>query len=163
MSTTTVSSLVSNHVFAEVWISAASGQQCLLATKSFKPGDVICKFNAADVCDTPSYLTVQVDDDRHIMLDPEFLQYINHSCDPNVFFDTTSMKLIAMKKLKQGDEFTFFYPSTEWQMDQPFDCYCGTAQCLKTISGANDIPSNVLSRYKLTDYIMHKLKLKNKR
>lgn len=26
--------------------------------------------------------------------------------------------------LKEGDELTFFYPSTEWSMAQPFDCLC---------------------------------------
>jgi hypothetical protein len=46
------------------------------------------------------------------MLNPEWLQYINHSCDPNVAFDTAAFKLIALKDVKPGDELCFFYPST---------------------------------------------------
>jgi SET domain-containing protein len=40
------------------------------------------------------------------------MQYINHSCDPNVAFDTTAFKLVALKDIKAGDELVFFYPST---------------------------------------------------
>lgn len=38
--------------------------------------------------------------------------------------------------LQRGDELTFFYPSTEWEMAQPFECNCGTATCKKWIAGA---------------------------
>jgi len=40
------------------------------------------------------------------------------------------------KGLKIGDELSFYYPSTEWEMTQSFDCLCGTASCLGKISGA---------------------------
>lgn len=39
---------------------------------------------------------------------------------------------------------TFAYFSTEWDMDQPFSCLCGTERCLGTIKGAKDIPSDTL-------------------
>ncbi len=74
-----------------------------------------------------TYLTVQTGTDRHITLIPDFLQYINHSCSPNIFFNTTTMELVCLQPIQPGDEFTFFYPSTEWEMAQPFVCNCGTA------------------------------------
>jgi len=102
---------------------------------------------------TPTYLTVQVGVSKHITLQPEFLQYINHSCDPNVFFDTTAMKLIALKKVNANEELTFFYPSTEWKMTQSFNCYCGSSNCIGEIKGAFYLPRSVRENYRFTDFI----------
>lgn len=150
--------LISNNGFAEVWKNETNGQQSLHATASFVPGDVICAFHAGTVSSVVTYLTVQIDDGKHITLQPEFLQYINHSCSPSVFFDTTLMQLVALSEINPGDEFTFFYPSTEWEMVQPFTCYCGSSNCLDTIEGASSIKDNVLGDYRLTDFIKRKLK-----
>ena len=157
MITTTPLSLVSNHIFAEVWKNGTTGQQSLHATKVFMPGDVICSFGSSAVLEKPTYLTVQTGDNTHILLQPEFLQYINHSCNPNVFFNTTTMELVCLQKVQQDEEFTFFYPSTEWQMDQPFECYCGSGNCLQQISGAANLPKDVLKHYRFTDFIRGKL------
>jgi hypothetical protein len=153
--------LISNNGFAEVWKNPVNCQQSLHATAPFKAGDVICSFSAATVSDKVTYLTVQVGENKHITLHPVFLQYINHSCSPTVFFDTTLMQLVCLAEINTGDEFTFFYPSTEWEMVQPFTCYCGSSNCLKTIQGAAHIKDAVLEKYRLTDYI--KLKVKNRR
>jgi hypothetical protein len=150
--------LVSNNGFAEVWKNSETGQQSLHATVSFNPGDVICSFHAGTVSDKVTYLTVQIDDEKHITLQPEFLQYINHSCSPTVFFDTTLMQLVCLAEINTGDEFTFFYPSTEWEMVQPFTCYCGSSSCLKIIEGAAHIKDEILDQYRLTDFIKRKIK-----
>jgi hypothetical protein len=68
------------------------------------------------------------------------------------------MQLVCLAEVNTGDEFTFFYPSTEWEMVQPFTCYCGAANCLNTIEGAAHIKDNVLEQYRLTDFIKRKLK-----
>jgi hypothetical protein len=94
---------------------------------------------------------------KHITLQPEFLQYINHSCAPNVFFDTTAMQLVALKEIREGEEMTFFYPSTEWEMIQPFNCYCGSHNCLGQIQGAAFLPKNAWKQYRLTDFIQRQL------
>ena len=149
--------VVNQHVFAEVLEDTNNSQRYLHSTKTFQPGDIISHFSAAGVFDKPSYLTVQTGDDTHITLLPGFLQYINHSCSPNVFFDTIAMHLLCLREILPGDQFTFFYPSTEWEMAQPFACSCGTADCVGTITGASQMNREVLSRYKLTDYIAGKL------
>ena len=120
-------------------------------------GEVICKFGNKEILDRPNYLTVQIGDSQHIMLDPEYLHYINHSCSPNVFFDTENMVLIALRNIEIGEEFTFFYPSTEWSMDRGFDCICQSENCLEYIQGAAHLPLNVLTKYELSDYIKQKL------
>lgn len=40
------------------------------------------------------------------------------------------------KGIKSGEDITFFYPSTEWDMAQGFECSCGAADCLGQIRGA---------------------------
>jgi hypothetical protein len=152
--------VLSNHAIAEVWQNAQTNQKSLHAMKSFKPGDKISRFHAGSLTSTPTYLTVQVGVNRHITLQPEFLQYINHSCEPNVFFDTTSMQLICLKELNVGDELTFFYPSTEWNMVQPFVCNCGSAECLQLINGASHLSEKTLSKYRFTDFIHQQIRQK---
>jgi hypothetical protein len=55
--------------------------------------------------------------------------------------------------LQAGQELTFFYPSTEWAMDQAFACLCGSKSCLGWISGAGDMPTAQLERFWLNAYI----------
>ena len=152
--------VVSNHIFANVLLNNETNQKALFAAVSFSPGDVICTFSAATTQSFATYLTVQTGADRHITLSPEFLQYINHSCSPTVFFNTTSMGLVCLQAMQPGDEFTFFYPSTEWEMAQPFVCNCGSATCLQLINGASHLSVETLSKYKLTDFIRQQVRQK---
>jgi hypothetical protein len=147
---------------AVVRVSEVTGQRQLHSTQSYQPGDVICEFGARETMRYPNYLTVQVAADKHILLAPENLQYANHSCSPNIFFDTTKMEVIALMPIATGDELTFFYPSTEWDMDQPFQCYCGNTNCLGMIEGAAYLPDDVLKQYKLTDFVIRQLKMQPK-
>ena len=121
---------ISNHVIAEVRQKISNEQNALFSLRPYQPGEVIADFSAGTISAEPTYLTVQVGVGKHITLQPEFLQYINHSCDPNVFFDTTSMQLVALRELDKEEEMTFFYPSTEWEMTQSFNCYCGSPVCI---------------------------------
>lgn len=149
--------VVSQHTVAEVWLNNNTQQQSLHALVQLNPGDVISDFAGAELLASPTYLTVQVGHNRHILLKPQFLQYINHSCDPNVFFDTTAMQVVALKTIEPGEEFRFFYPSTEWEMDQPFVCNCGSSNCLQLINGASQLSDETLSTYRLSDYIQKQL------
>jgi len=149
--------VISDHHFAVVRQNLVNNQKAFFAQMSYQPGDVITNFSSGQVLNEPTYLTVQVDVDRHIMLQPEHLQYINHSCDPNVFFDTYAMQVIALRPIEEGDEMTFFYPSTEWDMAQPFNCYCGSHNCLGEIKGAAHISADVISKYKVTRFIQQQL------
>jgi hypothetical protein len=149
--------VISDHGNVSVMHDMNSGQHSLRSNAQFAVGDIICEFYAASIQPEASYLTVQIDDDKHITLLPDFLQYTNHSCDPNAFFDTTTMEFLCIKEIQPGDELTFFYPSTEWEMAQPFDCYCGAAECMGVITGAANMSMETLSKYRLTDFIRRKL------
>lgn len=153
-------SIVSNHGFADVLYSQALGQKSLFATKAFAANEVLAQFLGRETLSAPTYLTVQVAENKHILLDPTFLQYINHSCEPNVFFDTTTMELIALTDIQSGEELKFFYPSTEWEMTQSFVCHCQTASCLHDIKGAAHLPVHILEKYRLTDFIRQQIHVK---
>lgn len=145
------------HGIAEIHKLAESDHHLLKSTQSFKQNDIICSFGASKIHNQPSKYTVQISEDKHIILQPEFLQYINHSCNPNVFFNTTTMNLVALRNIEQGDELTFFYPSTEWFMADPFNCLCGEENCIGVIKGAKELTNEVLVQYKLTDFIQSKI------
>ena len=134
------------------------GHKAYFAEQSYKPGDVIADFSASKILSKPTYLTIQLDDNRHILLNPENLQNINHSCNPNVFFDTDAMQLVALRSINKGDELFFFYPSTEWEMAQPFTCHCGSPDCLTEIKGALFIKKNILEKYRLSRFIQQQLR-----
>jgi len=145
--------VISRFGFVDVLLDPSTQQKSLHATISFVPGQVISKFYAGTTQSYATYLTVQTGIDTHITLEPDFLQYINHSCAPNVFFDTTSMELVCLHTIEAGDEFTFFYPSTEWNMSQSCVCNCKTNGCLQLINGASHLDLSTLKKYRLTDFI----------
>jgi hypothetical protein len=78
---------------------------------------------------------------------------MNHSCAPSANLDVTKMEVRAAKPIAAGKPITFFYPSTEWEMAQPFKCDCGAKECLGTISGAKHIPRQILGKYVLNQHI----------
>ena len=108
-----------------LFYNPANGHHSLRALKHLPLNSVLHTFSAREFVARPTYLSVQVADDRHIHLAPEFLQYINHSCEPNTFFDTQKGEVVALRDIAPNEEISFFYPSTEWSMTQPFACFCG--------------------------------------
>lgn len=109
---------------------------------------------------TCAYSSVQAGKDLHIELNSD-LVYINHSCKPTLVFDMNRWEVRVDSGLegglKAGDELTFFYPSTEWHMSQPFDCLCKKAECQGKITGAKDMPADVLKNYWLSQHIQELL------
>jgi SET domain len=151
-------SLISEHEFTTVYKNTQTGQNWLCSNVDFTPETVIHPFAAKEISAVPTYLTVQVDDNKHITLSPDFLKNINHSCSPNALFDTATMQLVCIRDIHAGDEITFFYPSSEWEMTQSFSCHCGTKACLGQIDGAYHLSLATLKKYRLTDYIKRKIK-----
>ena len=143
--------------WAEIQECGTTGNKSLHSTIKFIPGQVMCKFGTKKSLARPNYLTVQISDHQDIMLSPEFLQYINHSCAPNVFFDSSDRFLKAIDKIEIGEELTFFYPSTEWLMDRAFHYHCQSKNCLGTIRGAAYLLLEILTKYQLAQHIQQRL------
>jgi len=111
-------------------------QYALQASRSFDKGEIITVFTHEEEMTEPNQLSLQVNEQTHITLLPHCLRYTNHSCDPNVFFDTEKKQLIALARIETNDELCFFYPSTEWSMATPFDCACRSENCMRVVAGA---------------------------
>ena len=127
--------------------------KALFSRTFFKPGEVLISFGSSGSYSRPDRYTVQVDRDRHIIMEPEFLLYMNHNCSPNTFLDMRRMVIRALSPIAAGDELTFFYPSTEWSMSNGFDCHCGAPRCLGRIQGAAYLNDVTLRSYELSDHI----------
>ena len=119
-----------------------------------KPGELLTNIEGFKRASGRDYTTVQVSEDQDIDLNSD-LVYCNHSCDPNVVFDVKNyqVRVVENKSLKRGDDITFFYPSTEWNMDQPFQCHCGSERCLGSVNGARYLDEATLSQYWLNSHI----------
>ena len=77
-------------------------------------------------------------------------KYINHSCDPNVYFkhiNTFSEKVIAIKPIKSGEEIVSDYTIDsvdDWRMK----CQCGSRNCRKNVSGLfSSLDKNTQKKY----------------
>jgi hypothetical protein len=101
-----------------------------------------------------AYTTVQVDRDAHIELNSD-LVFCNHSCSPTLEFDmhANEVRVARDRDLRVGDPLTFWYPSTEWSMTQPFECSCGSSACKGWISGAGEMEEGVVRGYWLNAHI----------
>lgn len=150
-------SRLSHCGFVSLYENIVTKEKSLHASIAIKKGYVFASCEASAILPAPDKYTVQVADNTHIILSPAFLQFLNHSCNPNIFFDTATMELSALRDIMAGDEFSFFYPSTEWAMAAPFQCFCGAANCLSHIQGASYLPQEIINDYKFTDFIMQKL------
>ena len=140
-----------------LYIDPLSGQKHLRTTCRHLSGSLLHGFSVGEYVTHPTYLSMQIDHHCHIHLEPEFLQYLNHSCDPNIYVDVNRHEFICLRDIEANEEITFFYPSTEWAMEQVFDCVCRSANCLGKIKGAMHLNKEVLPRYKFTPHIMEKL------
>lgn len=100
--------LISQHEHCAVKQNKENQQHGLFASRPFLVGDVIVAFNASKIVETPNYLTVQVSEHKHIHLIPEYLQYVNHCCEPNVLFNTSTMQLECISDIEAGEELRFF-------------------------------------------------------
>lgn len=123
----------------------------LTTKRSYNKGDVICTIPSEDVREKPNRYTVQIGRDQHTHVGK--LAALNHSCDPNVILDTENMEMVAARDIEKGEELFFFYPSTEWQMDAPFICLCGSANCINVVAGARFLPLSTLERHYLNPHI----------
>ena len=148
--------------FCELRKDETNGHLGLFSRKNFSMGDLVINFGSSTMLDTPNYLTVQIGINQHILMSPEYLQFTNHSCNPNLLYNTATMELECLRDISIGDEFAFFYPATEWKMSQKFECHCGVVDCIGLVQGAADTPIEILNQYKLTNFIHTMLKEKNK-
>ncbi len=134
-------------------ISGGSAYGARLVTdQPFKRGETIYRIEGHRITDTATYQTIQVGRRQHVE-ELGVIAYLNHSCQPNTLIDVVRLEVIALRDIQAGEELTFFYPSTEWEMDRPFICLCGAPQCVRLVAGAKYLSIDTLSRYFINQHI----------
>jgi SET domain len=123
----------------------------LITKQAYKKGDLICEIPTEKVIGKANRYTVQIGRDRHTEVGK--LSALNHSCDPNVILDTENLQMVACRDIEQAEELSFFYPSTEWEMDAPFICLCGASNCIHVVAGARFLPLSTLENHYLNRHI----------
>lgn len=124
---------------------------------SLPPGALFAHITTATTVAHTTYTSVATGSDSRIELNSD-LVYCNHSCQPSLVFDMARLEVRVSddRPLRPGDALTFFYPSTEWDMVQPFQCECGADDgvCLGRIAGASVVePELLLAHWWLNEHV----------
>lgn len=114
----------------------------LVAQTAFVQGATILSLDGIESMYKNRY-SIQLDTDLHLNPYPhdDFDEQMkrcpwivtNHSCDPNV--KIVGRDFIAIRDIQENEPITFDYETTEWEMDEPFTCGCGTESCRRRIQG----------------------------
>lgn len=124
----------------------------LVADEPYHKGALICTIDDYRLVSSPTYQTIQVGPNLHLQ-ELGIIAYMNHSCQPNTLIDTTSLTIRAIREIAVGEDLTFFYPSTEWELDRPFVCLCGAPECIRLVAGAKYLAVDVLRKYFINQHI----------
>ncbi|HHY36530.1 MAG TPA: SET domain-containing protein [Firmicutes bacterium] len=124
-------------------ISEGKAGRCLRAATFIARGTRLFVFDPSRWQKEKTYQTIQVGPEQHHLPDSD-LVLLNHSCNPNLIVNTEKGLVYALQDIYPGEELTYFYPSTEWDLARPFACRCGSPRCLKYIRGALWTPLNYL-------------------
>ncbi|KAK4683818.1 hypothetical protein P7C73_g6401, partial [Tremellales sp. Uapishka_1] len=125
----------------------------LVAVRDIPPNSLVAPLTNITQAPTKAYSSVQygASSRDHLELNSDLL-FMNHSCAPSVYMNVSSRHpadwqvVTGDDGLKEGQDITFFYPSTEWDMAQGFDCSCGAEECLQRIQGAKYISLDDLEK-----------------
>jgi hypothetical protein len=145
-----------NPIFPDTFLVCGenSGTIALHSKKNFRAGETIVNLELIAKPSEKSWHTVQFSETEHFYLNCEVI-YLNHCCEPNTRWDTCEKKLIAVRDIKQGDELTYFYPSTEWEMANSFRCWCRSMNCMEEIRGASQLAAALAEKYTFAPHIIN--------
>lgn len=119
---------------ASITVATHNGEYCVLALRPIQAGEAIMTIEG-ELRATPCRYSVQVDRDLHIAPpagmgssdrhDLYLWRFLNHSCKPNAAM--AQRVLTAVRPIMPGEQISFDYNTTEYEMASPFRCHCG--QC----------------------------------
>jgi hypothetical protein len=83
----------------------------------------------------PHRHTIQLDAELHQAGTDEIDDYLNHACAPNLRLDGERLCFVAVRPIAAGEQLTFNYLTSEWDMAEAFNCNCGAPSCFGKIRG----------------------------
>eukprot|EP00758_Cryptobia_borreli_P009789 Tbor_TRINITY_DN5513_c0_g1::TRINITY_DN5513_c0_g1_i1::g.12603::m.12603 len=90
----------------------------------------------------PTMYTICVGEKQHLLFG-NGAECIAHHCDPNVRIVVQSdgtFDMVTVRAAKAGEMMTFNYNTTEWDINSPFPCLCGSPLCGNMIRGFRYLP-----------------------
>ena len=165
-STTVSSGVVKQHGAVRVVDTNGKGRG-LITMEEIRKGKRILKINGALVARREvknSNAALQIDEDLFLESDGTIDENLNHSCDPNCYVDFDSLCLVALKDIAPGEELTFNYNASEYDLvDQgcAFLCCCGAVNCVRHLRGFKYLSSEQKRRIKplLSPFLEKKMKM----
>jgi SET domain-containing protein len=88
---------------------------------------------------------LQLDEDLFLESDGTIDESLNHSCNPNCYVDFTQLALVALKDIHKGEELTFDYNTSEYDLVEQgcsFKCLCGSRNCVGEVKGFKYLPEH---------------------
>ncbi|KAG5492874.1 hypothetical protein JKF63_01454 [Porcisia hertigi] len=87
----------------------------------------------------PTMYTICVGVHQHLLFG-DAAECIAHHCDPNVAVRVSesgegTFDFVTIRDITKDEMVTFNYTTTEWDMNTPFECLCGSPLCAGTIQG----------------------------
>jgi len=131
----------------------------LFAKENIRKNEILIKFKGK-VLYKPTKTSLQIDENKHLEGPGEIDDFINHSCNPNGYINFKDISFRALRDIKKGEEVTFNYNTTEWDMKVPFKCKCGSKDCLHKIRGFKylTLEQKKKLRHLLSPFLKRKLK-----
>lgn len=120
----------------------------VFARSHFQQGDRVIESRRLQTLSYRTTYSVQWDLNTHVIMDEPAIQ-INHSCDPNLAVRPNrygAYDFIARRPIRQGEELTFDYASTEQRVVSKIKCLCGAASCRGEFTGFEDLSAEDRSR-----------------
>ena len=105
------------------------GQLALYAKSDILKGTVILDLSQLPIINQNNRYAVTLSKGKYIDTANHLSSYTNHSCEPNLSFDTSKLTFEAIKDLKKDEMLTFDYFTTEIEITEPFQCLCGSQFC----------------------------------
>lgn len=150
---------------APIALSSNAQGRCVIVTSAVAPGQVLFAVSGSVVAAAGQH-TVQVGPHSHLATSEGDWRFINHSCAPSVkvLVETVStadagpsrpfLRIVARAPLQPGQEVTYNYLTTEWEMSVPFECGCGAPSCFGRIEGARQLRDDQIAEL-LADLAPH--------
>ncbi len=133
---------------AKARVRRVNGAYALMTDRPI-PKDEVVFILEGEITEHPSKYSVQIGERQHLephSQDPtdinSLIHFFNHSCDPSTRIDFEDLAVRALRDLEPGEEVTFNYNTTEFEMANPFTCHCNAKYCLGYISGFKNLPVN---------------------
>lgn len=98
--------------------------------------------------------SLQIDENLFLEGTQKFDNFLNHCCEPNAFIDWDSMNLVALRDIKKGEEITYNYCTSEYDMgftESNFICNCNSNKCYQKINGFRHL--SLEQKMKLKDFL----------